>query len=92
MGYHPPLCNGGQSENITFHHPSDAGGNKEILLSLKTWSQRIWPHVQWILTWTLLSPLNEEKMCGKIWAYRISFKYFEQNVNLSVFHFQNNQY
>ena len=25
-GVPPPPRNGGQSENITFHHPSDAGG------------------------------------------------------------------
>ena len=25
----PPPCNGGQSEKITFRHPSDAGGKKK---------------------------------------------------------------
>ena len=30
MGYPPPR-NGGQRENITFRHLSDAGGNKEVM-------------------------------------------------------------
>ena len=30
--YPPPPRNGGQSENITFRHPSDAGGNQREVI------------------------------------------------------------
>ena len=30
LGYPPPPRNGGQTENITSRHPSDAGGNKTL--------------------------------------------------------------